>query len=116
MILVLRIILFELVVGICESSCIRTPFRGQHVNGSETLFKPARLCFYPNFPLISEKMSCKISLLVRFQILRLFFNMLMAYHMYPGQNLEKFPQQVKTKLSSEPKTFSEILIAFYKST
>ena len=40
----------------------------------------------------------------------------MAYHMYPGQNLEKFPQQVKTKLSSEPKTFYEILIAFYKST
>ena len=54
-----------------ESSCFRTPFWGQRVNGSQTLLKSTRQCFYPNFPLISEKLSWKRRILVRSEILPL---------------------------------------------
>ena len=55
-----------------ESSCLRTSFRSQSVNGSQTLMKPARQDLYTKFLLISKKWSWKRSVLVRSEILGLF--------------------------------------------
>ena len=83
-----------------ESSCFRTLFRSQCVNGSQNLLKAARQHFYLNFGLFLEKLTWKTSLLVGSEILGLFFNTLAAFHIYSRQNWEKLPQQVEAKLSS----------------
>ena len=75
--------------------------------------KPALQHFYPNFLLISDKLSWKTSLLIRSKMLGLFFNPLIAYHMYSRQNWEKFPQQGQTKLFSKLKSFLKFLLRFW---
>ena len=72
----------NLAIWILESYCFRTPFRSQRVSGSQTLMKPAPQHFYHIFLLISGKLSWKTSLLVTTEILKLFFNTLIAYHMH----------------------------------
>ena len=89
-------------------------FRIQQSNASQTLFKPARQRHCPT--LIADKFSWKTSVLVRLEILAHLFNTLTAYHMYSGQDWEKFLQQIPTILSSKPKTFPLIFIAFLKTT
>ena len=106
----------NLVSWIPESSCFRTLFWSQQVNGSARLRKCARRCFYANFPLISNKSRTSRSLLVKLEILVLCFNKLTGVHMYSRLNREIFPQIVWTKLSQKPKTFIQIFIAFLKST
>ena len=69
-----------------ESSCFRTPLGSQHVNGSQTLLKPVRQHFYPKFPLLSDKFSCKAPVLVISEILGLFLKTMTAYHMDSPQN------------------------------
>ena len=99
-----------------ESSCFRTPFGIQHVKESQTLLKPGAQHLRPNFPLISDRLIGNISVLVRTEMLELFFNTFTAYHMFSRQIYEKFPQQVQTQLSSKPKSFSQIVTTFTKST
>ena len=82
-----------------ESSCFRTPFRNQRVNASQTLLKSARQHFYPNFTLISDKLSWKTFILVRSEMLGVFVNTLMTDHMHSRQNGDKFHKQVQTQLS-----------------
>ena len=48
-----------------ESCCLETLFGSQRVNVSQTLLKSALQQFYRTFPLISCKLSCETSLLVR---------------------------------------------------
>ena len=50
---------------ISKRSCFRRPFESQIVRTSQTLLKSARNCFYPNFPLIEDKLSWKTSLSIR---------------------------------------------------
>ena len=69
-----------------ESSCLRTPFESQGVNGSQALLKPAQQHFYPNFALISDKLSWKTFLSVRSEVLGLFVNAFTANHMYYRHN------------------------------
>ena len=63
-----------------NSSGFRTPFGNQSVNGFQTLLKPAREHFLPNFVLMPEKFSPKKFLLIRSLILRHGFNTLTNYH------------------------------------
>ena len=133
-----------MVSWIPESSCFRTPFWSQRVNGSKTLLKSARwcfhpsfllmleklstktcflvkseilgLCFYPSFPLMSDKSSTKRSLLVRSEISGLCFNRLTGNHMYSHLNWEILQQQVQKHLSRTAKIFYFNFIAFLKST
>ena len=65
-----------------ETSCFRTPFRSQGVHVSQTLLKSARQHFYPNSPIMGDKLGLKTSLLVRSEILGLIGNTLLADHMY----------------------------------
>ena len=99
-----------------ESSCFRIPFHSQSVKVSQTLLNPERQGFHPNLPLIWNKLIWKTSGLVRSKILELFFNRLTAYHIFSRQIWWKLPQQAQTQLSSKPKSFSEIVTKFTKST
>ena len=105
-----------MVTTIPVNSCLRTPFDSKRVQGSETLLEPALQHFYPNFPSIQDKLSCKSSFSVRSEILELFRNTLTGDHMYSRRRWEKFPQKVQTLLSQKWKKLSEIFIAFLEYT
>ena len=98
-----------------ESSFFRKPLGNQRVHVSQTLTKSVPRHFYPNFPLIRHKLSYKISLLVRYEIIGLFGNTLVLDHMYSRHNWDKFPQQVKKAIISQTKkNFSKKILAFFK--
>ena len=59
-------------------------------------------------------LSCKKSVLVWSDILRLFVNTLTADNKYPSCNVHNFVTQVQTQLSQKKKTFSRFFIAFMK--
>ena len=61
-------------------------------------------------------MSWKKSALVRYKILGLFVNKLIAEYTYSPRNMQPLTQQVQTPLSLKQKTFSGYFIAFLKST
>ena len=61
-----------------EKSYFRTAFGNQPVNGYETLLKSARHYYYLIFPSVWDKLSWKMSALVRSKILGLFVNTLTA--------------------------------------
>ena len=98
-----------------EKPYFRTAFSNQPVNGQQTLLKSAGQYYYPIFPWIWDKLSCKKSALVRSKILGLFVNTLTAEYTYSGRNMQTLTQQVKTPLSLKQKTFSGFFIAFLKS-
>ena len=94
------------------SSCFRTPFASKRVHVSQILLERAIKHLSPKFPLIKEKLSWKISTLVRSEILGLFSNTLTADHMYSRHRWEKLWQKVQTLLPQKRKTFSEFLLEF----
>ena len=59
-------------------------------------------------------MSCKKSLLIWYEILRLFVNVLTADDKYSGSNMQNLQQQFQTPLSQKQKTSSGFFIAFLK--
>ena len=78
-----------------ERSYFTTPFRSQQVNGSETVLESARQHSCPNFSSMCDRLSWKLSLLVRSEGLRLFVNTLTAHHKYSRHNRENFLQAVQ---------------------
>ena len=97
-----------------KSSCLRTPFTNEHVNGFKTLLKSARHHYYPLFSSIRGKLSCKNFALIWCEILRLFVKTLTADDKYSGRNMQSLRQQFQTPLSLKQKTFSGFFIAFLK--
>ena len=97
-----------------EKPYFRTAFGSQAVNGEQTLLKSARHYYYPIFPWIWDKLTWKMSVLVRSKILGLFVNTLTAEYTYSRRNMQTFTQQVQTPLSLKQKTFSGFFIAFLK--
>ena len=59
-------------------------------------------------------MSCKKSLSVWYEILRLFVNELTADDKYSDSNMQNFPQQFQTPLSQKQKALSQFFTAFLK--
>ena len=55
-----------------------------------------------------------MSLLVWYEILRLFVNALTADDKYSGSNMQNLRQQFQTPLSQKQKTFSAIFVEFLK--
>ena len=94
------------------SSCFRTPFASKRVHVSQTLLEPALKNLDPTFPLIYEKLSWKISTLVRSEILGLFGNTLSTDHICSRHRWEKLQQQIETVLCQKERTFSEFLLEF----
>ena len=97
-----------------RTSCFRTPFGNQRVNGFQTPLKVATHRYYPFFPWISGKLSWKKTALLWLKILRLFVNTLTADEKYSFRNVQNFLQQFQTLLSEKRKIFSGFLIAFLK--
>ena len=54
-------------------------FGRQHVNGSQTLRRSARSQFHTTPPLISDRGSMKMLVLVRSEILEMFLNTLLTH-------------------------------------
>ena len=88
-----------------KSSCFRTSFASERVNGFQTLLKSARHPYYPLFSSIRGKLSCKKSPSVWYEILRLFANALIAEDKYSVRNMQDLPQHIQTLLSQRQKTF-----------
>ena len=99
-----------------ERSSFRQPFGGQRVNSSKIVLKSGRHHFFTNIPLIWDKMRWKKSLLVRSEILGLFINTLTSDDKYSRHDRENFPQQIQMQLSQKLQNFSQLFIAFSKST
>ena len=97
-----------------KSSCLRTPFSKERVNGFQTLLKSARHHYYFVLSSIRGKLSYKKSPTVWCEILRLFVNALTADDKYSGTNMQNILQHFQTPLSWKQKTFSAFLIQFLK--
>ena len=97
-----------------KSSCFRTSFANERVNGFQTLLKSARHPYYRLFSSIRGKLRCKKSPSVWYEILRMFVNALTADDKYSGSNMQNLPQQFQRWLSHKQKTFSRFFIAFMK--
>ena len=91
-------------------------FRTQDVSGSKTLLRSARNQFQTNLPFIWDRRNRKRLALVRSEFLGDFVHTLTADYQYSRQNRENFWQQVPMQISGKLKTFSDIFIAFLKST
>ena len=71
-------------------------FRRQHVKGSQTLLRSARNQFHTTLPLISDRGSRKMLVLIRSEFLEQFLNTLTADNRQSRWNREKLWQQVPT--------------------
>ena len=98
------------------SSCFRIPPTSKRVHVSQTLLEPALNHFNLSFPLIEEKLSLKISPLVRSEILRLLGNTLGVDHMYCRHRWEKLRQKFETLFPPKRRTISGIFIGVLEST
>ena len=97
-------------------SSFRTPFASKRVHGSQILLEHALQRFFPNFPLIQDKVYWKISPLVRSKFFRLFGNTFTTDRMYCRHRWEKLLRQLQTLLSQKGRTDAVLLIAFLDST
>ena len=96
-----------------KSSCFRTSFASERVNGFQTLLTLARHPYYPLFSSIRGKLSCKKSSSVWYEILRLFPNALTADDKYSVSNMQDLPQHIQTLLSQRQKTFLDYFYHFW---
>ena len=96
-----------------KRSCLRTPFADERVNKFQTLPKSARHDYYPLFSSIWGNLSCKKSVLVWYEILRMFDNALTADEKYSCSHMQNLLQQFQTPLSQKKKTFSDFLLHFW---
>ena len=83
-----------------QSSYFRTPFESQRLQGYQTLLKQPLQHSYQKFPLIQHTFSCKTSLLVRYEILEMFGNMLTARHIYFRRLIKKISALCSTAITS----------------
>ena len=96
-------------------TCFKTPFGNEGVHGLQILLKSARHYYYPIAPWIGDKLSCKKSTLVKFEILGLFVKTLSADEKYSSRNIQNLTQQLQTTMSQKQKTFYRICITYVKS-
>ena len=82
------------------------------LNGFQTLMKSPGHYYYLIFPWIWEILNWKKSLLVWFDILRLFVNSSTADNKYSRCNLHILTQ-IQTQLSLKQKTFLDFLLMFW---
>ena len=97
-----------------KRSCFSTPFGNERVNEFKTLLKSARHHYFPLFPRIRDKLSCKQSALVTSEIFRLFVNTLTLDDKYSRRYMQPFWQQVQTPLPQQEKAFCRFFFAFPK--
>ena len=105
----------EEVTWTSKALCFRTAFGNQRVQEFQTLSKPARNHDCPIVPWIWDKLSWKKCRLVKFEILRLFVNILTTDDKYSSRNIQNLTQQLQMAISQKQKTFYRIFITYVKS-
>ena len=91
-------------------------FGREHLNRSQTQLRSAWNQFHTTLPLISDRGSRKILVLVRSEILEQFLNTLTADYKYFVYNRKNLSQKVPMETSLKLKTCSRYFIAFLKTT
>ena len=89
-----------------RSPSFRIPFNSQHVKGSQRLLKSARQHFHHIFSSLWCKCSCKMPLVVIFEILGLLFNILTADNNYSHRTSAESRQPTQKQLSKKEKKIS----------
>ena len=87
----------------------------QHDKVSQTLVKSATQNFFHIFSSLPGKINSKIYLLLIFEILGLFVNILTADGKHSLLNKENLLQQIQMQLCKKQKPFSKFIAAFLKS-
>ena len=97
----------DLVKPLSKKRRFRTSFDSQQVKGSQILVKSAWDQVYHISLLVAGDMIWKTSPLVKFEILRVFFNRLTVGHKDPVQGCEKFSFPIELILLKKRKCFSQ---------
>ena len=98
-----------------KKSHLRLPFQKEHGKLVSTLFKFGRQYVYHIYWSTGRQLSCKKSLLVIWESLRLFVNTMTAVDKCSLPNRENLMQPIHMELSQKLKTFSEFFPPFSKS-
>ena len=106
----------DLVRPISKKARFRTSFDSQHVKASQKFVKSAREHFYHVLPSLWWEIIWKISLLLIYQILGVFFNTLAADAKCPVQECEILSLLIEMKLSKNQKHFSQFFVPFMEFT
>ena len=98
----------------CKKSRFRIPFQKEYGKPVSTLFKSERLHLQHNYCSTGRQFSCKKSLLVIWNSLRLFVNSRSAVDKCSLPNRDNLMQPIHVQLSQKLKTFSEFFNVFSK--
>ena len=94
---------------------LRTPFETEQAKGAWKRLKSAWHHFYHILLSICRKLSFKMSLLVKCEIVEAFVNTLTNDYKYSLCDNENFSQPIQTQSSKKQKTFFELCPVFLKS-
>ena len=98
----------------CSKNCrFRTPFDSQYVKASPERVKSAWKNFYHIFLPICEKLICKISPLVIYEILLWFGKTLTPNEKYLVRDYKNLPSPIQMQLSQKRKTFFQFFFHFW---
>ena len=97
-----------------KRSFFRTTFDSQRIKGSKTRLKSARKHFDPLDWSIRDKLSWRLSLLIRFEILRLFVNTLTDDDKHYRHCKGNFAQSIQIPISKMQNIFSTFLVTLLK--
>ena len=100
---------------ICKKSRFRLPFLKEHGKLLSTLFKFERQNLYHFYWSTGRHFSCKNSLLVIWESLRLFVNKMSSVDKCSLPNRDSLMQPIHMQLSQKIKTFSWFFSSFSKS-
>ena len=99
----------------CKKSGFKLPCQKEHGKRVSTLFKSDRQYLRHIYCSTGRQLSCKKSLLVICQRLRLFLNTMSAVEKCSLSNRDNLMQPIHMELSEKLKTFSEFFREFSKS-
>ena len=99
----------------CKKSGLRLPFQKEPGKLVSTLFKFERQHLHHIYWSTGNQLSCKKSLLVIWESLRLFLNTMSAVDKCSLTNRNNLIQHIHMQLSQNLKTFSGFFLAFLKS-
>ena len=96
----------------CKKSRFRLPFQKEHGKLVSTLFKFERKHLYHIYCSTGRELSCKKSLLVIWQSLRRFVNVISAVDKCSLPNRDNLMEPIHKELSQKLKTFSQFFVHF----
>ena len=106
----------NMVTSMSKKSRLKGSFGKQHGTRPQTLLKCQGQVLYQTYWSLLRQLSYKNSLLVIWQISRLFPNRLSADGKYSLFNRDNLTQPIQMQLSRKQKTFSQFFCSFLKST